>query len=102
MQSTRRDLLKVAGLAAAGLARGQESVKTVAEMRFEPKEAMRLGVIGTGGRGSSLVENFSAVPGVAITALCDVVKEKAQRVQARLDRAGKASQKIELYTDGDY
>ena len=102
MQSTRRDLLKVAGLAAAGLARGQESVKTVAEMRFEPKEAVRLGVIGTGGRGSSLVENFSAVPGVAITALCDVVKEKAQRVQARLDRAGKASQKIELYTDGDY
>ena len=102
MVSTRRDLLKLASLAAAGLARGQETNKSVAEMRFDPKEAVRLGVIGTGGRGGSLVDNFSAVPGASITALCDVVKEKAERVLARLDRAGKASQKIGLYTDGDH
>jgi hypothetical protein len=102
MVSTRRDLLKLASLAAAGLARGQEAAKTVAEMRFDPKESVRLGVVGTGGRGTSLVDNFSSVPGASISALCDVVKEKAQRVLARLDRAGKASQKIGLYTDGDH
>ena len=44
----------------------------------------------------------SSVPGVSIAALCDVVKEKVLRVQTRLDRAGKASQKIALYTDGDH
>jgi len=104
MDKTRRDLLKLAGLAAAGLARaqGQSTGKSVAELRFAAKQSVRLGVIGTGGRGSGLVENFSSVPGASITALCDIVKEKVQRVQARLDREGKASQKISVYTDGDH
>jgi predicted dehydrogenase len=104
MNNTRRDLLKLAGLAAARMARGQSQSesRSVAEMRFAAKENIRLGVIGTGGRGSGLVSNFSAVPGASITALCDVVKEKVLRVQARLDREGRASQKIALYTDGDH
>src|SRR5436190_15454740 len=100
--TTRRDWLKLASVAAAGLARAQSTNKSIAEMRFPAKENIRLGVIGTGGRGSGLVEDFSSVPGVSIAALYDVGKEKVLRVQTRLDRAGKASQKIALYTDGDH
>src|SRR5215467_9303007 len=104
MENTRRDLLKLASLAAAGWSRAQAQAanQSVAEMPFAAKENVRLGVIGTGGRGGSLVDNFAAVPGVSISALCDVVKEKVLRVQTKLDKQGKASQKIGLYTDGDH
>jgi predicted dehydrogenase len=101
--SSRRDLLKLAGLASlsAGLARSQSAGKSVADMKFDPKEKVRIGLIGTGGRGNSLVDNFSSVPGVQITALCDTVKDKVLRTQARLDRAGKASQPIALFHSDD-
>jgi len=100
MDSSRRDLLKLAGLAAigAGAARAQSSM---ADIKFEPKAAVRIGVIGVGGRGNSLIDNFVAVGGVSIGALCDVVEEKCKRAQARLDRAGKASHPIALYTTGE-
>jgi predicted dehydrogenase len=48
------------------------------------------------------VDNFSAVPGVQITALCDIIKEKVLETQARLDRAGKASQPIALFHSSDH
>jgi hypothetical protein len=103
--SSRRDLLKLAGLASLGasLSRSQTSGgKSVADMPFKPQETIRIGVIGTGGRGNSLVDNFSAVPGVRITALCDTVKDKVLKTQARLDKAGKASQPIALFHSDDH
>jgi len=103
--SSRRDLLKLAGLASLGasLSRSQTpGGKSVADMPFKPQETIRLGVIGTGGRGNSLVDNFSAVPGVRITALCDTVKDKVLKTQARLDKAGKASQPIALFHSDDH
>jgi predicted dehydrogenase len=101
--NTRRDVLKIAGMALAGRVPVRaQAAKSMADVAFAPKETIRIGVIGTGGRGTGLVDNFSSVPGVTVTALCDVVKEKVQRVQARLDRAGKAGQKIAIYTDGDH
>ena len=98
--SSRRDILKLAGLAAlgAGAARAQSSM---ADVRFEARAAVRLGVIGVGGRGNALIDNFAAVPGVEIGALCDVVEDKVKRAQAKLDRAGKAARPIALYTDGE-
>ena len=101
--TSRRDLLKLAGLAAlgAGAARSQTSA-SVAGLKFDPKTTVRLGVIGTGGRGSSLVDNFSAVQGVQIAALCDLVEDKVKRVQAKLDRAGKATQPIALYHSDEH
>jgi hypothetical protein len=95
--------MKLAGVALVAQAplRAQ-TAKSMADAPFTPKENVRIGVIGTGGRGTELVNNFSSVPGVTITALCDVVKEKVQRVQARLDRAGKAGQKIAVFTEGDH
>jgi predicted dehydrogenase len=99
--SSRRDLLKLAGLAAigAGAARAQSSM---ADVKFEPKEKVRLGVIGVGGRGNSLIDNFSAVQNVEVGALCDIVENKVKRAQARLDRKGKANRPIALYTKGDH
>jgi Glycosyl hydrolase 109, C-terminal domain/Oxidoreductase family, NAD-binding Rossmann fold len=91
----RRDLLRAAGLAAAGLAvshaapQEQTTAKTVSGMPFEGKETVRLGLIGVGGRGNSHVDEFSAIPNVQINALCDTVEEKVKKAQAKLEKAGK-------------
>src|ERR1022692_2404095 len=103
--STRRDLLKLVGLGSLGasLARPQTAGrKSMADMPFETKETIRMGVIGTGDRGNSLVDNFSEVPGVRITALCDTVKDKVLKTQTKLDKAGKASQPIALFHSDDH
>jgi hypothetical protein len=103
--TSRRDLLRPAELASlgAGLARTQTAAgKSVADMPFQPKETIRIGVIGVGGRGNSLVDNFSAVPGVRITVLCDTVKDKVLKTQARLDKAGRASQPVALFHSDDH
>jgi Oxidoreductase family, NAD-binding Rossmann fold len=103
-KTSRRDLFKLAGLASlgAGLSRSQSAAKSVADLKFTPRENVRIGVIGTGGRGNSLVDNFSEVPGAQITALCDTVKDKVLATQAKLDRAGKASQPIALFHSDDH
>ncbi|MEO8597788.1 MAG: Gfo/Idh/MocA family oxidoreductase [Candidatus Solibacter sp.] len=102
-QTSRRDVLKLAGLASLGAALGrtQPAAKSMADVPFQATSKLRLGVIGTGGRGNSLVDNFSAVPGVQITALCDTDKDKVLKIQAKLDRAGKASQPIALFHGSD-
>ena len=102
--TSRRDLLKLASLAAvgAGMARSQGATKSMADVPFKPSETVRLGVIGIGGRGGSLIDNFTAVKGVQITALCDTVKEKVLAAQAKLDRAGKASQPIALFHSDEH
>ena len=99
--TSRRELLKLAGLAAigAGAARAQSSM---ADVKFDPYGKVRIGLIGVGGRGNSLISNFVAVQGVEIGALCDVVPEKVKTAQARLDRQGKATRPIALYTNGDH
>ncbi len=55
---------------------------------FERKPLVRMGFIGLGGRGRSQLHNFSAVDGVSVVALCDVVKDKLDRAQQMLEKAG--------------
>jgi hypothetical protein len=92
--SSRRDLLKLASLStlAAGVAEAVDApsrAASVAGMKFESKDTVRLGLIGVGGRGNALIDNFGAIPQVRVTALCDVVKGKVDAAQARLEKAGK-------------
>jgi len=75
---------------------------SVAGMEFEKKDTVRVGLIGVGGRGNSLIDNFSAMPEVQITALCDTVKDKVLRAQAKLERAGKQKNSPALYHSSDH
>src|ERR1035441_7051069 len=97
--SSRRDLLRLASAGALGAGVSAAQKPSVAGMKFEAKDTVRLGVIGIGGRGDSLIENFSAIPQVRVTAICDTVKEKVTRQQAKLERAGK--QPPALYHSSD-
>ena len=95
--SSRRDLLRFASLASLGMGvagaspepAAHTAASSVSGMTFEKKDTVRLGVIGVGERGNSLIDNFSAMPHVQVTALCDTVKEKVDQAQAKLERAGK-------------
>jgi len=61
--SSRRDLLRLASLATvgAGLAEAASpQARSVAGMKFEKKDKVSLGVIGVGGWGNVLIDNFTA------------------------------------------
>jgi predicted dehydrogenase len=96
---TRRDLLKGAALAGVGLAAratiasalGDVTHPTDAAMQvppapvnrvtmkgvpFERHDTVRIGIVGTGLRGRSVLSELLAIDGVRITALCDVTASK--------------------------
>ncbi len=63
--------------------------------QYEP----RVGIIGTGGRGTALLSNLLAAD-VRVNALCDVVPEAARKAQSTVAAAGQKPP--ELYTNGDH
>jgi predicted dehydrogenase len=102
---SRRDLLKSATLASATLGLKKLGIAaesadeeywvepkiadgTVIGMKFEPREIVRMGVIGMGGRGTSLLRDLLAIDNVEVNAVCDIVPEKAERARAMIEKAG--------------
>ncbi|MCL4818176.1 MAG: Gfo/Idh/MocA family oxidoreductase [Vicinamibacteria bacterium] len=102
---SRRDLLVAAGSATAGLAlagasSGQQAAAAPVErpatghatmigVPFEKRDVVRVGLIGCGGRGMSLLDDLLGIPGVEVNAVCDVVASKVTAAQARVTRKGR-------------
>lgn len=61
---------------------------TMIGVPFEARERVRLGIIGVGGRGSSLLRDLLAVDGVEVKAICDLVQEKVEHAQKAVTDAG--------------
>jgi predicted dehydrogenase len=114
---SRRDLLKSAAIAGAALGLPElVQASTSAEnpiinappdgsvigMRFEPRPIVRVGVIGVGGRGTSMLTEFLGVEGVEITAVCDIVKEKCLNAQRVIEKAGQKSPALFSNDDHDF
>jgi hypothetical protein len=101
--ASRRDVL-MASLASLGIeAAGAQNAPPkagMADVKFEARDAVRIGVIGVGARGNSLIDNFSALPQVRIAALCDVIQSKTEAAAARLVKAGKPAPA--LYHSGNH
>ena len=53
---------------------------------FERHETVRLAVVGTGLRGRETLREFLSVPGVQVTALCDVVQDKVLQAKAMVEQ----------------
>jgi hypothetical protein len=66
---------------------------------FSKHETVRVAIVGTGLRGKSVLGEFLNVPGVSITALCDVVEEKALAAKAIVEKAGRPAPAI--YVKGE-
>jgi Oxidoreductase family, NAD-binding Rossmann fold len=96
---SRRDFLKNSAASSAGVlvadrllsadaktepkaeASPKHSSGTMMGVPFKARERVRLGIIGVGGRGSSLLRDLLAIDGVDVKAICDLVPEKVARAQ---------------------
>jgi len=114
---TRRDLLKSATLAGAslgmtGIVLGKETPVSVKEaaapetsyesvigMKFSPRDVVRVGVVGLGNRGSSMLPEFLAVGNVQVTAICDIKREYVLQAQSVIEKAGQKTPAV--YSSGD-
>jgi len=61
---------------------------TMMGVPFEARERVRLGIIGVGGRGTSLLKDLLAVENIEVKAICDLVPEKVARAQKAVTDAG--------------
>jgi len=100
---SRRNFLRLGSMTAVGvsLALHAEAATSHATMMEVPFTAAtpKVGIIGTGGRGTSLLENLLAAD-IQVLALCDIVREKAEHAQSMVVKAGQKSP--ELYTNSDH
>lgn len=70
------------------------------DVPFERRDRVRLGIVGVGERGKSMIHDFLGIENLEIVALCDNVKKNADEGRAMIDKAGRKSPV--MYTDGDY
>ncbi len=98
---SRRSFIKRTAIGGAGLAVATDILgpnllagtpksanSTMMGVPFEAREQVRLGIIGVGGRGTSLLQDLLAVENVEVKAICDLVPEKVARAQKALTNAG--------------
>ena len=95
---SRRELLKTASLAGVSLSLANHEVlaepapPTVADsmrgVKFQAMNNVRLGIIGVGARGLSMLGEWLAVDGVQVTAICDIDKAQIPKAQQRIEKAG--------------
>lgn len=86
----RREFLLQAG--AVGV------VGATAAAQVPSAKAVRVGIVGVGNRGTSILKVLLNLPGVEIPAVCDVDADHAGRAQGLVEKAGKA--RPETYTRG--
>ena len=62
-------------------------------VKFEPRDVVRIGIVGVGLRGTEVLGEFLAIDKVVINAVCDVVKDKCQRAAQMVEKAGQKTLK---------
>lgn len=98
----RRDFLKLTAVAGAAqlVGRATTSAQTAPSDRATgPLERIRIGVVGTGNRGSYLTRLLLDMDGVEIRAVCDIVEARAAFVQEMV--AGKSQPRPQAYCGGE-
>ncbi|MCP4644692.1 MAG: Gfo/Idh/MocA family oxidoreductase [bacterium] len=84
------------------MATGAAAVAAVAgdaTAQDDSAKSVRVGVVGTGGRGTSLLGNILRMPEVQVPALCDIAPANLARAQALVKKSGRPEPVG--YGDGD-
>ncbi len=97
-QSRRKFLELGAAAAVAANAQTVETAPPMIQVPFSPANP-RIGLIGTGGRGTSLLHNLLAAD-VQVPALCDLVPDKLARAKDMVEKAGQSSPAV--YTNDEH
>ncbi|MFF9343931.1 MULTISPECIES: Gfo/Idh/MocA family protein [unclassified Streptomyces] len=85
--------------APAGATAPRRQGATMAGVAFERRSTVRVGIIGLGNRGGSMIDNFLVLPGVRVVAVCDPVRAKTERAAAKVVAAGQPAPAV--YTNGE-
>ena len=103
-ESSRRQFLKTSTTVGLGAALGgmrltasasQPKSNAANEIDLPPIEKVRIGIIGMGGRGNSLLSNFlNMKDDVEIRAVCDIYPKRAEAAQKQVVRANLAEPDI--------
>lgn len=113
---SRRDLLKAAAIGGLGMSAlgnetfagdenseaatdNQQNHQTMMGVKFQPRDVVRLGLIGVGLRGTEVLKEWLAIDKVVVNAVCDVVKEKCVRAAQMVEKAGQKTPAI--YANGE-
>ncbi|MEA1997477.1 MAG: Gfo/Idh/MocA family oxidoreductase [Gemmatimonadota bacterium] len=93
---SRKDFFQIGSAAALGLS---AAVTSLPEKSFASEsEVVRIGLVGTGGRGRGLLATLLAMEGVRFPALCDINRESLSKAQGLVEKAGLG--RPEGYPDG--
>ncbi|MBT2505661.1 Gfo/Idh/MocA family oxidoreductase [Streptomyces sp. ISL-98] len=76
--------------------------RTMAGVPFERRSTVRVGIIGLGNRGDSMIDLFLALPAVKVVAICDPVKEKTEKASAKVVAAGQPAPAVYTKGEDDY
>ncbi|NEE33974.1 Gfo/Idh/MocA family oxidoreductase, partial [Streptomyces sp. SID7982] len=76
--------------------------RTMAGVPFERRSTVRVGIIGLGNRGDSMIDLFLALPGVQVKAVCDTVRDKAEKAAKKVTAAGQPAPAIYAKDEHDY
>ena len=93
----RRDFLGASAASAAGLL----FVKPQQVRGSQANSAIRLGLLGCGGRGTGVASSFITNAGAQVTALGDIFQEQVERSQARLAKQGASIAQSQMFTGPD-
>jgi predicted dehydrogenase len=91
MTTGRRQFIKVAAAASASVAITAASARRI----LGANERIRVGVIGTGGRGQLLMDFFQRSPGAEVAAICDVYEPRAAQAREKLTNGSQ----VRVYRD---
>ncbi|MER6098999.1 Gfo/Idh/MocA family oxidoreductase [Streptomyces sp. NPDC001728] len=75
---------------------------TMAGVPFEGRSTVRVGLIGLGNRGNGMIGLYLALPWVRVVAVCDPVREKAERAAAKVVAAGQPAPAVYTHGEEDY
>jgi hypothetical protein len=76
--------------------------RSVAGMPFDAKETVRMALVGCGGRGGGMLNDFLGVENLQVTAVCDLVKDHALKAQATVERAGRKPPAVYAGAEHEY
>ncbi|NQV34082.1 MAG: Gfo/Idh/MocA family oxidoreductase, partial [Phycisphaeraceae bacterium] len=96
--STRRTFIQSTGYLAAGMAMANAS--RLFASSSDSHDPVRLGIVGTGGRGRSLLATSQNIENVEIKALCDIDKKALAAASRIVTSAGRP--KPDEYADGEW
>ena len=95
---SRRDFIKTGTIASLGMGVFPISARATGDI----ERTIKVGVIGTGGRGTSHINTLLSIDGVDIVAVSDLVQSKAENAANLCQKAGKNRPRIYVKDDWSY